>query len=171
MKYAIFIMLIAFCVLPAIAGEDCPPVGGWNFICGPMAVEDLVAVPGTHWIVGSGMSEGRTLGRLHLIDADKKTWDVFYPGAHPAIEHDQISYPACSGAPDPRNFGAHGIAIRNEGNKTSTLLALNNRVDTHRLLANQRTCGHPLATGLLIWNFCIMSSVGMILTILAQWVQ
>jgi hypothetical protein len=125
MRYAIFIMLVAFCVSPAIAGEDCPPAGGWNFICGPTTVEDLVAVPGTHWIVGSGMSEARAPGRLHLIDADKKTWEAFYPGASPAIEFDQTSYPACPGAPDTKNFGAHGIAIRDDGNKISTLLAVN----------------------------------------------
>jgi hypothetical protein len=125
MRCAIFIMFVAVCVLPATAGEDCPPVGGWNFVCGPAAAEDLVAVPGTHWIIGSGMSEARNPGRLHLINADKKTWEVFYPGSNPSNEPDQISYPACQGAPDPKNFGAHGIAIRDDGNKSSTLLAVN----------------------------------------------
>jgi hypothetical protein len=32
----------------AAAVEDCRPVGGLSFLCGPVAVEDLVQVPGAH---------------------------------------------------------------------------------------------------------------------------
>lgn len=109
----------------ATAGEECPPVGGLNFLCGPAAVEDLVRVPGTHWIIGSGMVERSNPGRLHLIDADKKTWEIFYPGASPQNELDAKSYSSCPGAPDATTFGAHGIAIHDDGDRTATLLAVN----------------------------------------------
>jgi hypothetical protein len=46
----------------AAAGEECPPVGEWSFLCGPVAAEDLVRVPGTRWIIGSGMSEKAARG-------------------------------------------------------------------------------------------------------------
>ena len=109
----------------AAAGEECPPVGGLNFLCGPIAAEDLVRMPGTHWIIGSGMSEKGGPGRLHLIDADKKTWEILYPGATPQNEFDAKSYASCPGAPDARTFGAHGIAIHDEGSRRATLLAVN----------------------------------------------
>ncbi len=126
MKHAMFVsMLLLLMAVVAPAGDDCPPVGGWSFICGPSAAEDLVLIPGTHWIVGSGMSEGRNPGRLHLINADQKGWEIAYPGSSPVNELDQKAYPGCTGAPDAKNFGAHGIAIRSDGNKTSTLLAVN----------------------------------------------
>lgn len=131
MKHAIIVLrllvvaFIASWASSAIAGEECPPVGGWNFVCGPAAAEDLVRVPGTHWIVGSGMPEGRNPGRLHLIDADRKAWEILYPGASPKNELDENSYAGCQGAPDAKTFGAHGIAIRADGKQTSTLLAVN----------------------------------------------
>jgi hypothetical protein len=119
------IAAIAGLALSSTAGEQCPPAGGLNFICGPVSVEDLVRVPGTHWIIGSGMTENGHPGRLHLIDADKQTWETFYPGQNPQNALDAESYPSCPGAPDTTTFGAHGIAIRDDGNRTSTLLAVN----------------------------------------------
>jgi sugar lactone lactonase YvrE len=131
MKRTIFVLWL--CVLSSIAGlanharagEECPPAGGLSFVCGPAAAEDLVRVPGTQWIIGSGMSERGRSGKLHLIDADKKTWEILYPGATPKAEFDAKSYNSCPGAPDAKTFGAHGIAIRDDGGRTATLLAVN----------------------------------------------
>ncbi len=106
-------------------GEECPPVGGWNFVCGPVAAEDLVRVPGTKWIIGSGLPEKGNPGKLYLVDAGNKTWQTLYPGENPRNELDAKSYAACSGAPDAKTFGAHGIAVRADGKLTSTVLAVN----------------------------------------------
>jgi hypothetical protein len=119
--FAVPACLICF----AVPGDDCLPYGGFQFICGPAAVEDLVLVPGTKWMVGSGMAENRKPGKLHLIDAGRKTWEVLYPGQNPQGDPDLKSYPACSGAPDASTFGAHGIAIRADGHRTATLLVVN----------------------------------------------
>ena len=116
---AIFTALASY----ATAAEECAPAGGFNFICGPAAVEDLVRIPGTQWIVGSGMAQKN--GRLHLINAATKTWEIFYPGPNPINELDAKSYSACPGAPDPNTFISHGIAIRDDGRGTSTLLSVN----------------------------------------------
>ena len=107
------------------AGQECPPAGGLSFVCGPVAVEDLVLVPETHWIVGSGMVEKGRPGKLHLIDADSKTWEILYPGPSPRNELDAKSYGACPGPPDEATFGAHGIALRDDGRRRATLLAVN----------------------------------------------
>jgi len=107
------------------AEEECPPAAGLSYVCGPVGAEDLVRIPGTHWIIGSGMVENNNPGKLHLIDTDKKSWDILYPNKIAKNELDTISYPACSGAPDAKRFGAHGIAIRDDGDQTSTVLAVN----------------------------------------------
>ncbi len=109
----------------ASAAEECQPVGGINFICGPSAVEDLVRVPGTQWLIGSGMVEKGSPGKLHLIDSGKKTWEVFYPGPNPQNILDAKSFPSCPGAPDIKSFGAHGIAISRDGGRNPMVLAVN----------------------------------------------
>jgi hypothetical protein len=111
-------------IAPA-ADESCGPAGGWSFVCGPAAAEDMVRLPGTNWIIAGGMAEGKQAGRLHLIDSVKKTWETIYPGAEAKGELDAKSYPACPGAPDPKVFSAHGIAIRDDGKGSATLLVVN----------------------------------------------
>src|ERR1700746_3398273 len=63
-------------VRPAVAEEPCNPVGRLALVCGPLNSEDLVQVPGTTWIVASGMDGGAagTRGSLHLIDSVDKSW-------------------------------------------------------------------------------------------------
>jgi len=109
----------------ATAGDECAPSGGWNFVCGPSGVEDLVRIPGTQWILGSGMGGNKNPGMLHLINATDKTWEIFYPGANPTNELDAGSYGSCPGAPDPKTFVAHGIAIRDDLHGMSTVLSVN----------------------------------------------
>lgn len=107
------------------SAEDCPPVGGLSFLCGPSAVEDLVRIPGTRWLVGSGMAEKGTPGKLHLIDSVHKSWELLYPGLNPQNIQDKKSFPSCPGAPDAKTFGAHGIAISREGGRNPMILAVN----------------------------------------------
>jgi hypothetical protein len=123
MKRFLILAVLAAWACCAMAGEECAPAGGFNFICGPASVEDLVRIPGTQWIVGSGMAQKN--GRLHLINAGNKTWEIFYPGTNPVNELDAKSYNACPGAPDPKTFVSHGIAIRDDGRGASTLLSVN----------------------------------------------
>ena len=122
-----FIMAVAFAALAcyAMADEECAPAGGFNFICGPVAVEDLVRIPGTQWILGSGMGGNKNPGALHLINAAQKTWEIFYPGTNPTNELEAKSYSSCPGAPDPKTFVSHGIAIRDDGRGMSTVLSVN----------------------------------------------
>ena len=54
----------------AAQSAACVPSGGLSFICGVQAAEDLVLVPGTRWLIASGMTAG---SRLHLIDTQAKT--------------------------------------------------------------------------------------------------
>jgi hypothetical protein len=140
----------------ALAVEECPPVGGISFICGPSAVEDLVHIPGTRWLIGSGMTERGTPGKLHLIDTGNKSWEVQYPGANPLNILDAQSFPACPGAPDAKSFGAHGIAISRDGGRNPMVLAVNHgreAIEVFRL----NTAGTKPA---IRWIGCVPMSEG-----------
>ncbi len=124
--HALLLLVVCGSLGPAVSAEDnCAPSGDLSFVCGPTSVEDLVIVPGTHWLIGSGMMEGRTPGKLHLINAVNKTWEVLYPGPAAHNVPDRINFPSCPGSPDPSAFGAHGIAISGDGGKKSVILAVN----------------------------------------------
>ena len=63
--------LLAFACLtlaatPSINAQSpaCAPSNGLNFICGLQKPEDLVLIPGTRWLIASGMDPG---AGLHLI--------------------------------------------------------------------------------------------------------
>ena len=106
-------LLAAFVVAPLsrageAAGPDCSPSGDYAFVCGIRNAEDLVRVPGTKWIIASGMDVD---GALYLIDSQGKSWTQLYPGRSPRAEHDKQAYGACPGAPSREGFVTHGLSI------------------------------------------------------------
>jgi len=119
MKRQVRPVIMAACVLVACAAPPmsrvagaaepgCDPAGGYGFVCGITNPEDLVQVPGTRWIIASGMAAG---GALSLIDSKAKTWTVLFPGEAPRTEHDTKTFGACPGAPAKEGFVTHGLSI------------------------------------------------------------
>jgi hypothetical protein len=104
----------------AAAQGDCEPSGGLDFVCGPQNAEDLVAVPGTKWIIASGMTPG---AGLMLIDSRERTWSVLYPGDRQRAVHDAV-YAACTTPPSPATFNAHGLSLLAGARGRSTLYAV-----------------------------------------------
>ena len=104
--------------IPAVA-KPCTPSGKFHFVCGPSHSEDMVLVPGTHWIIASGQSQ------LYLIDTDAKTWKELYPGGAPKQKQDMVNYGNCPGAPDPKKFSTLGLSIRSRSKDIATLYAIN----------------------------------------------
>ena len=101
---------------PAAAAEPCNPAGNLGFVCGPLNSEDLVQVPGTAWIVASGMDGGAagSRGSLHLVDSRDKSWKTLFPGEKPAGEVGQGDLRRLPGPPDLAKFSAHGLNLRPE---------------------------------------------------------
>ena len=110
---------------PATAKGDCSPSGGLKYVCGVNRGEDLVLIPGTHWIITSGLGEG---GALHLLDADHKTARRWYPDAAEAPKPDPKTYPGCASPPDAKRFFAHGLSIRNRPGGKFTLYMVGHNV-------------------------------------------
>jgi hypothetical protein len=114
----------------ASAGEkDCGPVGDLHFICGPHHPEDLVLIPGTHWILVSGL--GGALpgsppepGDLYLLNAVDKRWHSIAQASLAAVKRNTKLYGDCP-APDAAQFLSHGLAIRAGSGGQHTLYAVN----------------------------------------------
>jgi sugar lactone lactonase YvrE len=111
----------------AAAEELCSPVGDLGFICGPLNSADLLQVPGTTWIVGSGMAGGEagTRGGLHLIDSVDKFSKMLFPAGSPQVLWDKATFGDCPGPPDLAKFSAQGLGLRRGADETSTLYVVN----------------------------------------------
>src|SRR3954454_17582288 len=75
---------------PTQATTACAPANGLNFVCGAQNPEDLVPVPGTRWLVASGMREG---AGLKLVDTADKTARPFYSGSAAQQRPDKTLFP------------------------------------------------------------------------------
>jgi hypothetical protein len=112
------IVLVCFScwrIAPASA-QSCGPVSGIEFVCGPKNAEDLVHVPGTPWIIASGMAAGAS---LTLIDSR----DGAYSGLHAQAKHD-AAFAQCATPPDPAKAISHGLNLRAGAKGHSTLYAV-----------------------------------------------
>jgi hypothetical protein len=112
----------AYMWLSAQAPASCAPAGGLNFICGYSSVEDLVVVPNTSWLLGSGMAAG---SGLHAIDTQAKAVrKVFAPGVANA-RADKTRFGGCPGPLDAKQAALHGLALRPAAGGRFTLYATN----------------------------------------------
>ncbi len=112
------------CFAPAshAAALDCAAQGAMTFICGVDGAEDSVAVPGTHWLIASGLAFG-TPNTLKRIDTTSGRVEPLYPAAA-TNRLDARTYPACSGPPDPSTFSTGGLALRTLGHNRALLYAV-----------------------------------------------
>ena len=101
--------MIASSRIIAAQSGVCAPSGGLNFICGLQAAEDLVLVPGTRWLIASGMAPG---SGLHLIDTQAKTAKNFFSSDAAAARADKSKFAGCPGPPDPKQVVLHGLSLR-----------------------------------------------------------
>jgi hypothetical protein len=101
-----------------------------RFVQGPYNAEDLAWIPGTDWMITSGMASiGHPQGHLYLVDVREKTAKELFPGTV-AYRLDSDTYGA-SAPPDVEVFCGHGIALRPGLDGVHTLYVVN-----HSGLAN-----------------------------------
>ena len=151
----IAILLIISTVNAFAAGNDCDATRDYGYVCGPRNAEDLVLVPGTQWIIASGMEEGTS---LYLINAADKTWSELYPGDSPAASQDMETYGACPGTPDPGNFITHGLNIRRGTGGHSTLYVVGHG---DREAIEVFDVDHHGTTPVLTWTGCVLMPHGL----------
>ena len=104
----------------ATAAADCAPEGGLAFVCGLQNPEDLVPVPGTRWLLASGMAAG---AGLNAIDTQAKTARSLFASGLPAMADPR--YASCPAPLDPQVANLHGLSLRSSGQGRYTLYATN----------------------------------------------
>jgi hypothetical protein len=90
----------------------CDPAAGLTFICGMTNAEDLVQLPGTPWIIASGLADSEHPGgHIYLVNAQDRSVRVLLPG-HVVYRQDSATFAGCPGEPDETKFSAHGLSLR-----------------------------------------------------------
>jgi len=107
---------------PRAAG--CDPLGDVRFICDQVAPEDLAVVPGSEWVISSGMAAN---GAIRLINLRDRTTSALFPTATPKERWDKKTYGSCPGPIDPaekERFRAHGLYLGGGRNQIHTLFVV-----------------------------------------------
>src|SRR5215510_11143984 len=120
----LFMILLSAVFASIITAQSsaCAPSGGLNFICGLQAPEDLVLVPGTRWLIASGMAAG---SGLHLIDTQAKMARVLFGSDVSTNRPDKNRFAGCSAPLDPKLAVLHGLSLRPAQAGRYTLYATN----------------------------------------------
>ena len=104
------------------AAPPCAPAAGLTFICGLQNPEDVVLVPGTRWLVTSGMAPG---AGLSLVDTQGKTVRKAYAPNTANARADRARFASCPGPLDPAQAVLHGLALRPAAGGRYTVYATN----------------------------------------------
>jgi hypothetical protein len=100
------------------ATTACAPAGDLNFVCGPVDVEDMLALEGGRWLVGSSYKPGSA--GLYLIDTTART---FEPVALSIAVQADPRY-NCT-APDLKALQTHGLDVTPGRGGLATVYAVN----------------------------------------------
>ena len=100
----------------------CAPAAGLSFICGLQNPEDVVLVPGTRWLLTSGMAPG---AGLSLVDTQAKAVRKLYAPGTASARADRTRFASCPGPLDPKQSLLHGLALRAAAGGRYTLYATN----------------------------------------------
>jgi hypothetical protein len=112
--------------VPGAASVDGANQGGLGLIDGPVGSEDIVHLPGTPWLISSGLNLGAP-AQLSLIDSRTKTASPLSLSFLPGSEGDQGAAP-----PELARMSTDGLALR-KGNGGRHLLYAANHGDRHAI--------------------------------------
>jgi hypothetical protein len=100
----------------------CAPAAGLTFICGLQNPEDVVLVPGTRWLLASGMAPG---AGLTAVDTQAKSVRALYAPGTAAARADRTRFAGCPAPLDAKQAVLHGLALRPAGPGRYTVYATN----------------------------------------------
>ena len=104
----------------AAKAAGCEAIGDIRFICGQLGPEDLAFVPGSEWILSSGMVAN---GAIRLINLRDKSTTVLFPSTTSTKRPNKRVYDSCPGpiGSEGDKFRAHGLYLRPGPNRVHTL--------------------------------------------------
>ncbi len=106
----------------AAPAAPCAPDTDLAYVCGPQKPEDVLAIPGTGWLIASGFAPG---AGLKLVDTRDRSVTRWFTGAREQVEPDRASSSRCAGPVDPALFNARGLSLRPTGRNRWRLLVVN----------------------------------------------
>lgn len=117
----------AFAMMPlaGVSFADCHQGKEFGYVCELSGPEDMVALPGTQWIISGGLSSEKEAGKLYLIDRTDKRASILFPRTMLRSELQRQEYPTCPGLPDVGSFSAHGVNLRIDDAGLATLYVVN----------------------------------------------
>jgi hypothetical protein len=128
----------------AQAQQTCEPSGDVGFVCGVTNPEDLVLVPGTPWIVSSGMAEG---AGFYLIDSKTGSAALLPFTAQP-----DPAFSGCTTPPTPQSLNTHGLNVRASGRNRAKLYVVGHGAREAIEVFDVDATG---ATPALTWRGCV----------------
>jgi hypothetical protein len=153
------VVAAAACLLPRVVHAQtpaaaCAPAAGLTFLCGIQNPEDLVLVPGTRWLIASGMGPG---AGLNLVDTQAKAIRRLYAVNTANARADRTRFANCPGPLDPQQAVLHGLALRPAAGGRYTIYATNHggreSVEVFELnVGSGGAAGSPTAT----WIGCVL---------------
>jgi len=139
----------------APAAAQCDSDGEVRFICDVPGPEDLLAIPGTPWVIASSRVSDDD-GSLIVVDTRDLATRTVYPTAALYPELDRQAYGACPG-PVGGTFQPHGIAIREGTGGRHTLYVVGHgRREAVEVFAVNANGAVPS----LMWIGCVVAPEG-----------
>jgi hypothetical protein len=146
------------------AEPGCEAFGGIEFVCGIKNAEDLVLVPGTRWIIASGMAPG---AGISLIDSRDGTHSTLYPGQSPRSSHDSL-FANCATPPSSATLVTHGLNLRPGANGHSMLYVVGHGArEAIEVFDVDATGARPALT----WKGCVPMPEGLAANSVASFVD
>jgi sugar lactone lactonase YvrE len=93
------------------AEYSCAPSNGLNYVGGPTASEDLAHIPGTRWLIASGMNIGSP-AHLYLVDMRTQRAAILFPIGRPAMAREPHCGSAGAEPPNLATLSTDGINLR-----------------------------------------------------------
>ena len=139
-------------VAQAPPAQPCSPTAGLTFVCGLQNPEDVIVIPGTRWLLTSGMAPG---AGLSVVDTQTKSArKLFAPGTSTA-RADRTRFAGCPAPLDAKQAVLHGLALRPAAGGRYTVYATNHggreSIEVFELTMGTAS-GAPAAT----WIGCVL---------------
>src|SRR5688572_24873835 len=138
--------------LQAQPPSACAPAAGLTFICGLQNPEDVVPVPGTRWLLTSGMAPG---AGLTAVDTQAKSVRKLYAPGTADARADRTRFANCPGPLDPKQAVLHGLALRPAAGGRYTVYATNHG-GRESVEVFELTVGAGAAVPAAAWIGCVL---------------
>jgi hypothetical protein len=152
LKPTVWLPFLVLLGLPGagFAQQSCEPSGGMQFVCGPKNAEDLVLVPGTPWIISSGLADG---ANFYLVDSRNGAWRPLAFDSRP-----DSAFVSCAAPPVVATFHSHGLSIRETGQGISRLYVVGHGArESIEIFDVTVDTGGPSLT----WRGCVLMPEGL----------